>query len=314
MPSQIYRQIGTVLKRVKGFYYVDIADSVHLCRIKGNLFQGKNKKNTVAVGDRVEIDLDAADDAGWIYKILPRRSQLSRPINEGKDEQVLISNVDHLLIVSSIKNPPFRSGMVDRYLITAQLGGLSPTLILNKVDLGEAEAIHAVRESYQTLGYPVLLTSTISRVGLDCFHELLKNHTCVLSGHSGVGKSSLLKALYPQWNIEIGRLSSITQKGRHTTSMPEMHRLPGGGYVADTPGIRELGLSQVVPGELDQYFVEFEQARLQCRFKGCTHRHEPDCGVRHAVAEKKISPIRYQSYCSIFASLQKIRGHNTNFI
>ena len=304
MPDQSYRQVGTVLKRVKGFYYVDVADTVHLCRIKGNLFQEKIQKNPVAVGDRVEIDPNAAEDAGWIYKILPRRSQLARPVKEGKDEQVLISNVDHLLIVSSIKNPSFRSGMVDRYLITAQKGGLRPTLVLNKVDLGETKAIHAIRESYQSLGYPVLLTSVISRAGLNRFHDLLKNQTCVLAGHSGVGKSSLLKALFPRWNIKIGRLNSITQKGRHTTVMPEMHRLPGGGYVADTPGVRELGLSRVVPGELDRYFVEFEQARLQCRFKECTHRHEPDCGVRYAVAEKKISPIRYQSYCSIFASLQ----------
>ena len=305
MPNQKNRQIGTVLKRVKGFYYVNVADSVHLCRIKGNLFQGKIKNFTVAVGDRVETDLDAAEDAGWIYKILPRRSQLSRPAKEGKIEQVLISNVDHLLIVSSIKNPSFRSGMVDRYLISAQQGGLRPTLVLNKVDLGETQAIHSIQETYQTLGYPVLLTSAISGVGLDSFHEILKNQTCVLSGHSGVGKSSLLKALFPEWKIKIGQLSHITQKGRHTTSVPEMHRLPGGGYVADTPGIRELGISQLTPQELDRFFVEFEQARLHCRFNGCTHRYEPDCGVQQAVAEKKISPIRYQSYCSILDSLEK---------
>ncbi len=303
MPKQKHRQIGTVLKRMKGFYYVDVEGEVCLCRIKGNLFQGKSRKNSVAVGDHVEIDPDASEDAGWIYKILPRTSQLSRPSREGRIEQILVSNVDNLLIVSAIKSPAFRTGMVDRFLITAQRGHLHPVIILNKVDLADQQEIEDIQKIYQALGYEVLATSSTSRVGLDSLNALLQNQTSVLSGHSGVGKSSLLKALFPGWEIKIGRLSDTTQKGRHTTTISEMYRLPAGGYVVDTPGIRELGLYCLPPEELDQFFVEFEDPRLQCRFKGCTHRHEPNCGVQEAVIEGQITQLRYESYCSIFDSL-----------
>lgn len=303
MPKQHKRQIGIVLKRMKGFYYVDIEGTVHLCRIKGNLFQEKSQKNAVAVGDQVEVDLAAAEDTGWIYKILPRHSQLSRPAKESRIEQTLVSNVENLLIVCSVKNPPFRVGMVDRFLITAQRGNLKPTIILNKIDLAAPQETYDIQKTYQDLGYEVLLTSVVSQTGLAAFQALLKEQTSVLSGHSGVGKSSLLKALFPEWEIKIGRLSNATQKGKHTTTLAEMYRLPTGGYVVDTPGIRELGIHQLSREELEQFFVEFEEARWQCRFKGCTHRHEPDCGVKAAVADQHITQRRYESYCSIFDSM-----------
>ncbi|MBF0277302.1 MAG: ribosome small subunit-dependent GTPase A [SAR324 cluster bacterium] len=303
MPKQENRQIGTVLKRMKGFYYIDLEGTVCLCRIKGNLFQGKSRKNSVAVGDRVEFDPNASEDAGWIYKVLPRSSELSRPAKEGRIEQTLVSNVDNLLIVSAIKMPAFRTGMVDRFLITAQRGHLHPIIIVNKTDLAETWEIEEIRETYETLGYQILPTSTVSGVGLDSLKALLRKRTSVLSGHSGVGKSSLLKALFPGWEIKIGSVSDTTQKGRHTTTNSEMYRLPDGGYVVDTPGIRELGLHLLSPEDLDLYFVEFQDDRLHCKYKGCSHRHEPHCAVREGVAEKRIAPLRYQSYCSIFDSL-----------
>ena len=303
MAEQQKRQVGAVLKRMKGFYYVDVEGSVHLCRVKGNLFQGKNQQNAVAVGDRVEVDLGAAQDAGWIYKILPRQSQLTRPAKEGRVEQTLVSNVKHLLIVSSIKNPAFRAGMVDRFLITAQRGNLTPVILLNKMDLSTPQEAEGIQKTYEALGYDVLMTSVVSKRGLAALRVLLENQTSVLAGHSGVGKSSLLKALYPQWEIKIGRLNHATQKGRHTTTLSEMYRLPNGGYVVDTPGIRSLGLAGLEAEVLDQFFVEFAEARLQCRFKTCTHRHEPNCGVQEAVAQGAISAMRYESYCAIFDSL-----------
>ncbi len=299
------RQVGTVFKRMKGFYYVDVEGTVYLCRIKGNLFQDNLYGNSVAVGDQVEIDLDASEDAGWIYKILPRQSKLSRPAREGKVEQVLVSNVENLLIITSIKKPPFRPGIVDRFLITAQRGGLQPFIILNKTDLANHQFIQENTATYASLGYPILETSAIEKTGLDALKTLLHNKTSVLSGHSGVGKSSLLKALFPEWQIKIGSISSTSHKGKHTTTISEMYRLPEGGYVVDTPGIRELGLYQLPPEQLDRFFIEFETKRDQCKFKGCSHRHEPGCQVQQAVNDGEITELRYKSYCSIYDSLRE---------
>ncbi|MBF0286651.1 MAG: ribosome small subunit-dependent GTPase A [SAR324 cluster bacterium] len=297
------RQVGTVFKRMKGFYYVDVEGTIHLCRIKGNLFQKNLYGNSVAVGDQVEIDLDASEDAGWIYKILPRHSKLSRPARDGKVEQVLVSNIESLLIITSVKDPPFRSGIVDRFLITAQRGGLKPVIVLNKIDLSDQQFIMEITAPYESLGYSVLQTSAAEQTGLDELKALLQKKTSVLSGHSGVGKSSLLKALFPNWEIKIGSVSSTSHKGKHTTTISEMFPLPGGGYVVDTPGIRELGLYQLPPEELDQFFIEFETVRNQCKYKGCSHRHEPSCGIQDAVRTGHITEQRYHSYCSIYESL-----------
>lgn len=296
-------KIGTVFKRMKNFYYIDVAGTEFLCRAKGGLFKGKNKGNTIAVGDEVEFDPDASSDAGWIHRVLPRKSKLARPSKEGRHEQIVASNVEHLLIVTAIKKPPFRSGMVDRFLITAQRGNLQPILVLNKIDLASDDEIQDTLADYVALGCQILKTSVKQQIGLDELKALLTNHTSVLSGHSGVGKSSLLKALYPGWNIRIGQVNEISEKGKHTTTISEMYRLPDGGYVIDTPGIRELGLYQLPPEDLSQYFVEFAEAEEHCYFKGCTHRHEPRCGVKEAVEAEDISQTRYDNYCSIYESL-----------
>ncbi len=295
--------IGTVLKRTKSFYYVDIEGDVQLCRIKGNLFQNGSTEHTVAVGDRVEVDPSASEDAGWIYRILPRFSQLSRPSREGRMEQVIVSNIENLLIVASLKKPSFRSGLVDRFLITAQRGNLQPTIIINKLDLGNPEEVKPIKDLYESLGVPVIFTSTKTREGEETLKGLLVNHTSVLSGHSGVGKSSLLKMLFPDWSISIGKVNQTTHKGRHTTTLAEMYPLPEGGYVVDTPGIRELGLYEMEPEELGQYFVEFENIQQACHFKACTHIHEPKCEVKKAVEAGTIHMARYESYCQILRSL-----------
>ena len=278
-------QTGIVVRRTKSFYYVDVGDvEPRLCRIRGNLFQGNSHKYKIAVGDEVEIDLTAAEDAGWILRRLPRRTKLSRRPSIGVPEQVLVSNADTLLVVASLRSPPFRGGLVDRLLVASSCGGLEPVLILSKADLATSDEITPINSLYSSLGYTVLVTSVPE------------------SRHSGVGKSSLIKGLFPDWEIRIGRVSGKSGKGRHTTRMTEMFRLPVGGFIVDTPGIRELE-PLVTPEDLDSHFVEFIPYLGQCRFKVCAHLHEPECAIKEAVASKKISELRYKSYCTLYKSL-----------
>ncbi len=257
-----------------------------LCRIRGNLFEESSYINKIAVGDEVEVDLTAAEDAGWILRIFPRRTKLSRRPSVGYPEQVLVSNADTLLMVASIRTPPFRGGLIDRLLVAASCGGLEPVLILSKADLATSDEISPIENLYSSLGYTILVTSIPESRGLEPLRDLLKNRITVLSGHSGVGKSSLIKALFPDWEIRIGRISNKSGKGRHTTRLAEMFRIPIGGFIVDTPGIRELE-PLVTPNELDSHFVEFVPYLGQCKFKGCTHIHEPQCLIKDAVATKK---------------------------
>ena len=296
-------QTGTIVRHTKSFYYVDVGEiEPRLCRIRGNLFEESSYINIIAVGDEVEVDLTAAEDAGWILRIFPRRTKLSRRPSVGYPEQVLVSNADTLLMVASIRTPPFRGGLIDRLLVAASCGGLEPVLILSKADLATSDEISPIENLYSSLGYTILVTSIPESRGLESLRDLLKNRITVLSGHSGVGKSSLIKALFPDWEIRIGRISNKSGKGRHTTRMAEMFRIPIGGFIVDTPGIRELE-PLVTPNELDSHYVEFVPYLGQCKFKGCTHIHEPQCLIKDAVASKKITEQRYKSYCTLFESL-----------
>ena len=296
-------QTGTIVRHTKSFYYVDVGEiEPRLCRIRGNLFEESSYINKIAVGDEVEVDLTAAEDAGWILRMFPRRTKLSRRPSVGYPEQVLVSNADTLMMVSSMRTPPFRGGLVDRLLVAASCGGLEPVLILSKADLATSDEISPIENLYSSLGYTILVTSIPESRGLESLRDLLQNRTTVLSGHSGVGKSSLIKALFPDWEIRIGRISNKSGKGRHTTRMAEMFRIPIGGFIVDTPGIRELE-PLVTPNELDSHFVEFVPYLGHCKFKGCTHIHEPQCLIKDAVTSNKITEQRYKSYCMLFESL-----------
>ena len=293
---------GIVRKRTRSFYYVDLGQEVRLCRVKGNLFQESRYDEKIAVGDRVEVDVAASEDAGWIHAIVPRHTRLSRHIPEREIEQVLVANAEQLLIVASLRQPDFRHGVVDRLLVAGLRGGLEPILVLNKLDLATSEQRNSVQTLYSALGYQVLSVSALQKIGLDEVRKVLHNQISVLAGHSGVGKSSLVKALYPDWEIRIGEVNQKVGKGKHTTTLAEMFPLPEGGYLVDTPGVRELRPWDVLPEELDQYFVEFD-VRGDCRFHSCSHRHEPNCAVQTAVHGGQIHPLRYQSYLALYESL-----------
>jgi ribosome biogenesis GTPase len=304
-PTSSKFSTGVVLRRTRSFYYVDLGQAEpRLCRIRGNLFQDNASEARVAVGDVVVVEPDAAEDAGWIRELQPRHSRLARRSREGLPEQTLVANAEQLLIVAALKRPEFRHGVVDRLIVAGLDGGLTPVLVLNKADLGETQETAMIQKLYSDLGYTVLLTSATVPSGLNELRACLRQRTSVLAGHSGVGKSSLVKALYPDWEIRVGAVNQKRGKGRHTTTMAQMFRLPKGGYLVDTPGIRELEPLGVARKTLDQHFVEFAPLRTQCHFASCSHRHEPDCAVQQGVAEGAISAVRYRSYVAFWESLE----------
>jgi ribosome biogenesis GTPase / thiamine phosphate phosphatase len=251
----------------------------------------------VAIGDQVLF----SPARRRIEQVLPRRTALSRadPHNPHV-ERVIAANVDVVVNVVSLKTPPLRPGLIDRYLIAIGKSGAEPLICVNKMDLlADPEELHPLRP-YQEAGIPVMLCSASTGEGLEVLSGALAGKLCVFAGHSGVGKSSLLNALDPRLEIATGSVSEGNDKGRHTTTSSALYRLPNGATVIDTPGIREFGLWDVTPADLRRYYHEF--TGCQCAFSDCSHTHEPECGVKEAVEHGSISPARYESYLRIFSS------------
>jgi len=281
--------------------HTDTAD--YTCGLRGRVSFVSDHTTPVAVGDDVLFTV-TGENEGIIDSVQPRRSVLSRPaIGREKSEHVLAANIDCLIIVASIKSPALRTGLIDRFLIVAGIGGLRPAIVINKVDLGlDEEACEAIKV-YQSLGYPLFLTSVTDGTGLEQLLEFLKNHRSILSGHSGVGKSSLLNEFLPGTNLRTSAVSRVTGKGRHATSHIQLFRLPGGGFIVDTPGIKVLGLWQLERDTLADHYPEIQRYLGQCRFTGCSHIGEPGCAVKEAVTAGSISSMRYQHYKQIYDSL-----------
>jgi ribosome biogenesis GTPase len=247
----------------------------------------------VAPGDAVAIRHDK------VAQVAPRRTTLARtdPANPNR-ERVIAANIETLVIVAAIEDPPFRPGLIDRYLVAAARGGVQPILCINKVDLCTDTAITGqVTEPWRQMGVPVVLCSTRTGAGIGDLRDLLAGSLAVLGGHSGVGKSSLLNALADDVHARTGAVSEYTRKGRQTTTSARLYELRNGARIIDTPGIRELGLGHVTPAELRLAFADF--AAFKCRFRDCTHRAEPECGVRASVESGVIGEARYRSYLRI---------------
>ncbi len=254
----------------------------------------------VAIGDQVLF----SPARRKIQEVLPRRTTLSRadPHNPHL-ERVIAANVDIVVNVVSLKTPPLRPGLIDRYLIAIGKSGAEPLICVNKVDLlTSPEELHPLGP-YRDAGIPVTLCSAATGAGLEALSGLLAGKLCVFAGHSGVGKSSLLNALDPRLDIATGSISEANEKGRHTTTSSALYQLPNGATIIDTPGIREFGLWDVSPADLRRYYHEFGACR--CAFSDCTHTHEPECGVKEAVAAGEISKARYDGYARILALLEE---------
>jgi ribosome biogenesis GTPase len=254
----------------------------------------------LAVGDEVVLHPDKRGDAWTIGEIRPRRTQLVRRSPGGAwGERVIVANPDQVVVVFAVTRPEPHRRMLDRFLVIAEANALAARIVFNKVDLASQAECEERFDEYRRIGYPLHCTSSRLRLGLEALHDAFRSRTSVLTGPSGVGKSSLLNTMYPGLDLRVGEISESVQKGRHTTVGAFMHPLPDGGYVVDTPGLREVGLWGVPADSLARCFPEIRARTRDCRFADCRHITEPGCAVREAVESGEISAERHESYVKL---------------
>ena len=294
---------GIVLRVHSDFYDIQADDgSRWQCKVLGRLKRNKVRTTLVAAGDRVTFQVvDEEKRMGVIEAIEPRERVLSRlrPGGGHPFEDVILANPDAIMVVFAVAEPDPHLRMLDRFLVAAEASELEIFIVINKIDLTGAARARELFGVYEEAGYPVLYTSAATGEGVDAVREQLRDHITVVAGPSGVGKSSLINRIEPGLNLRVGETMQIG-KGRHTTRAAELHPLRDGGFIADTPGLRELGLWDVRPEELSDYFPEIRRYAGDCRFSFCTHLHEPDCAVQAALAAGKIHPERWESYVRLF--------------
>jgi ribosome biogenesis GTPase len=297
---------GRVLRSYGNRYIVQTSDGTYDCYLRGKFRLSTSKQTApVAVGDRVEITLEQPP-YGVIEDIEERQTKISRPdVHNPEIEQVIVANVDQLVVISAVKRPRFKRGAIDRFLLAAERNGLSACICLNKVDLATDTRHQEVVEIYRKAGYQAVVCSAMTGEGLDQFKDALQFRTSILAGHSGVGKSSLINAIQPGLSIATSEISEATGKGVHTTTSVELHPLDIGGYVADTPGLREIGLWDIKPEDLAELYPEIRARAGQCKFRNCAHIGEPECAIKQAVDEKNIASERYETYVRIYQSLRE---------
>ncbi len=297
---------GVVLRGTGGVWAVRTTEGeTREASLRGRLKQEDAGILKLAVGDAVRLAPDERGGDGWtIVEILPRRSTLvRREPGGGARERVVVANVDQVVVAFAAADPAPNLRALDRFLVVAEANALAARIVVNKIDRVDPAAARAQFAAYPRAGYPVHLTSVRTGVGLEEVHAALAGRTSAIAGPSGVGKSSLLNALYPGLDLRVGAVSEAVHKGRHTTVGALLHPLPDGGYVVDTPGLREVGVWGISAPELAACFPEFRPYAGQCRFADCTHRIEPGCAVRAAVASRAISRPRYDSYAKLYAEL-----------
>jgi ribosome biogenesis GTPase len=298
---------GIILKAQSGFFTIRTEAGDFVCHLRGRLKKQRRADDLAAIGDRVKISTQP-DGKGMIEAITPRERVLSRRAPSGHDRkgekesaQVILANPDQAMFVFACAEPAPHLRMLDRFLVIAEAARLPAVICANKCDLVTSEAASELFKPYPPLGYRVLYTSAAMGTGVANLRGLLRGKLSVLAGPSGVGKSSLLNAVQPGLGLKARAVSQATTKGRHTTVYPELLPLEGGGFVADTPGMRAVALWDIEPEELDGYFVEIRPHVAHCEFSDCTHLYEPGCAVRKAVEAGEISPLRYESYCRLRA-------------
>jgi ribosome biogenesis GTPase len=304
---------GTVLRAQSGHCLVSDRDVVYRCRVRGRLRKGERSAQTVAVaGDRVRfrpVPSDGtAEPSGVIEVVLPRRNRISRMAarrSGGRVEQVLMANLDQVVAVQSVAQPAPSAGFVDRLLVAAERFGVAGVLCLNKCDLDRALAADARWDYYRGLGYGLLRVSALTGEGVDALRGLLGGRISLLLGASGTGKSSLLNAVAPGLDLRVADVTEKSGLGRHTTTHTELYPLPGGGFIADSPGRRGFDPWDVAPGELRDLFPDWGRLEPPCRFRTCLHREEPGCGVKAAVARGDVPAWRHDAYLRLLADLEE---------
>ena len=303
--AEMSERQGTVVEVSSSMCRVNLEGRILLCSVRGSLSARETGfTNVVAVGDHVIISEDGSG-SGTVESVLTRRSMLARPdVFYGHLRQVIVANADQLLFVASWREPALWPELVDRCLIAAQRHNLLSVICVNKVDLAEnMEVCYLALRPYLDLGYRVLFTSVLTGQGIDELGLTLRGQTTVLAGLSGVGKSSLLNAVQPGLQLRASEVSGRRHEGRHTTSQVNLLELEMGGYVVDTPGIREFGLTDLPRKDLVRFYPEIADAGRNCRFGNCSHLHEPNCAVTAAVRQGRVSETRYHNYRAIYGSL-----------
>lgn len=299
------RMIGRVVKLRSQRAEIYTGDGYLTAIVKGKVKYGSRKVSPIAVGDYVRYTHDKGKSAAVEY-IESRRSVLSKPVVEKEAmTQVVAANIDRLVIVTSLKNPRFKPGLVDRFLVVAFKENLSPVIVLNKIDLGDPQNVQSYFDAWRSIFCTVVYTSALNGEGIEELKGIMQNGTSVVSGHSGVGKSSLLNVMAPELNLKTGMVSSSTDRGIHTTSGVSLYRIFDDGWVADTPGLKVFGLAGISRKNLHQFFPEFGRMESACRFKDCVHVDEPDCAIKKSADDEhgEIASFRYESYYKIFSEL-----------
>ncbi|MFD2863303.1 ribosome small subunit-dependent GTPase A [Mucilaginibacter antarcticus] len=297
---------GLITKSTGSWYQVQTPDGERYdCRIKGKFrIKGITTTNPLAVGDVVNFDLEPDQDTGVINTLHQRKNYIIRKsINLSKQAHILASNLDLALLVVTLASPRTSLGFIDRFLVTAEAYDIPAVLVFNKLDLFSDEGLAILadyKSIYQNIGYPCYQVSALKGTNVKEVQDLLKDKVTLISGHSGVGKSSLINALLPDLDLRTNEISDWSDKGMHTTTFAEMFNLPQGGSIIDTPGIRELGVIDIEKEVLAHFFPEMRERMHDCKFNNCQHINEPGCAVLAALENEEIELSRYESYLSIY--------------
>ncbi len=303
---------GRVIKSTGSWYYVTgPEDQLWACKIKGKFrIQGIRTTNPVAVGDHVVFSpVDGNNREGLITELKPRRNYIIRRATKlSKESHIIAANIDQAVIMATIAHPKTYSLFIDRFLVTAEAYEIPAKIIINKTDLyndKQQDELNELKNIYESIGYECLEISVKKKKNLDKVNNLFKDKISVITGNSGVGKTTLINYLCPEANLKVRNISNYHKSGQHTTTFAEMVKLPFGGAIVDTPGIKGFGLIDIDKEEIYHFFPEIFEASQSCKFHNCTHVHEPGCAVKKAVANEKISNQRYQNYLKIYYDNQE---------
>jgi len=296
---------GIVIKSTGSWFTVlHSANVITDCKIKGNFrIKGMKTTNPCAVGDHVVFQMMDNENIGVISEIKDRHNCIIRKsTNLSKQKHLLAANIDQALLVVTVASPRTSTGFIDRFLVTAEAYHIPTILLFNKIDIYDDEIMkyhHCVKTIYENAGYLCIEVSALRGDNIEKVKTLLKDKINLFSGHSGVGKSALINKIVPEFSLKTGDISGAHQKGKHTTTFAEMFRLPFGGFIIDTPGIKEFGMVDFTKEEVTYFFPEMKLLANQCQFDNCTHEHEPKCAIKKAVEQGTISETRYQNYLNI---------------
>lgn len=286
---------GKIIKGISGFYYVHVVGAgIYECKAKGIFRQQKLKP---LVGDNVEIDVISEEEkTGNVAAVLPRHNALIRPA---------VANVNQALLIFAAASPQPNFNLMDRFLVMMAWQQVPVVICYNKQDLVEDSQMERMAQIYRGAGYQVIGVSAKKNVGIDQLKQVLRGKVTTVAGPSGVGKSSLINLIAPEADMETGEISKKIERGRHTTRHAQLIHVEQDTYIMDTPGFSSLYLPEMEKEELQQFYPEFAEYEPQCRFGGCSHINEPDCGVKQALEQGRISPIRYENYCMLYQELKE---------